>query len=257
MLLYRLAQDGAHAAGYFGERPRLLRSDPWTTPPGEWRWGREIEDEELRPLAPFAPGKIVGIGRNYRDHAAELGNPMPEEPLVFLKAPSSVIGPGEPILLPAESRQVDFEGEIALVIGKPVARATEKEAREAMLGVTCACDVTARDLQHRDRTFARAKSFDTFCPLGPAVRFGDDVGNCEVVTRVNGEERQRGAVPQMAWGPVELVMYVSRFMSLLPGDLILTGTPAGVGALAPGDVLEVEVPEVGVLSNPVRRRSEP
>ena len=250
MLLYRL--DGGHAAGYFGERLRRLECDPWATPPGEWRWGAELEEGELRPLAPLVPGKIVGIGRNYRDHAAELGNPMPEEPLVFLKSPSSVIGPGEAILLPPESHQVDFEGEIALVVGRRVRRADEAAAREAILGVTCACDVTARDLQHRDRTFARAKSFDTFCPLGPAIRFGNDVDACEVVTRVNGEERQRGAVSQMEWGPVELVAYVSGFLTLEPGDLVLTGTPAGVGALAPGDVLEVEIPDVGILTNPVR-----
>lgn len=249
MLLYRLAPDGLWAAGYRGETPRRLESDPWSTPVASWRWGAEVPEPAL--LAPVAPGKIVGIGRNYRDHAAELGNPMPEEPLLFLKAPSSVVGPGDPVRLPPESSQVDFEGELALVIGRRVRRVDETTARSAILGFTCACDVTARDLQHRDRTFARAKSFDTFCPLGPAIRVGGDFDACEVVTRVNGEERQRGAVSQMAWGPATLVSYVSRFQTLEPGDVLLTGTPAGVGSLMPGDRIEVEIAAVGTLVNPV------
>jgi 2-keto-4-pentenoate hydratase/2-oxohepta-3-ene-1,7-dioic acid hydratase in catechol pathway len=256
MLLYRLAPDGRYAAGYRGDRPRLLASDPWTTAVGSWRWGRELDTTEPPLLAPVVPGKIVGIGRNYRDHAAELGNPMPEEPLLFLKAPSSVIGPGEPVLLPPESGQVDFEGELALVIGRRIHRVDERRARAAIFGFTCACDVTARDLQHRDRTFARAKSFDTFCPLGPALRMGADMEGCEVVTRINGEERQRGSVAQMAWGPATLVRYVSRFMTLEPGDVLLTGTPAGVGSLAPGDRLEVEIAVVGTLAHPVASEAE-
>ena len=258
MLLYRLAPDGRYAAGYFGQRPRLLRSDPWSAPPASWEWGPEVEEDPPELMAPLRPGKIVGIGRSYRDHATELGNPLPEEPLIFLKAPSSLLDPGRPILLPPESRQVDFEGEIALVIGKRVSRiADDGDAREAIHGVTCACDVTARDLQHQDRTFARAKSFDTFCPLGPAIRLGNDVEGLEVITRVNSEERQRGSVSQMAWSPVELLVQVSRFMTLEAGDLVLTGTPAGVGALAVGDRVEVEIPEVGILSNPVESREIP
>jgi 2-keto-4-pentenoate hydratase/2-oxohepta-3-ene-1,7-dioic acid hydratase in catechol pathway len=199
----------------------------------------------------------VGIGRNYHAHAAELGNPMPPEPLLFLKAPSSLVGPGEPVLLPPESERVEFEGEIAVVVGRRLARAGREEAAAAVLGVTCAVDVTARDLQRKDATFARGKSFDTFCPVGPALLVasasGPELGNLEVVTRINGEERQRGHTSQMEWGIVELLAYVSRHMTLEPGDLVLTGTPSGVGPLEEGDRIEVEVTGVGVLRNPVER----
>lgn len=251
MLLYRLAPEGFFAATAPDGGVRILVSDPFETPPGAWEYGREADPEGSGFLVPVVPGKVVGIGRNYRDHAAELGNPMPPEPLVFLKAPSSVIGPGAPVVLPPESERVEFEGEIAVVIRHRLTRASEAEARAGILGVTCALDVTARDLQKRDATFARAKSFDTFCPLGPAVLVEPDTEGLEVVTRVNGEERQRGRTGQMAWGIVELVTYVCRHMTLEPGDVILTGTPAGVGPLAAGDVVEVEVPGVGVLRNPV------
>lgn len=256
MLLYRLAPEGFYAATAPDGRVRILLSEPFETAPGGWEYGREASPEGSGLLVPVAPGKVVGIGRNYRDHAAELGNPMPPEPLLFLKAPSSVIGPGEPVLLPPESKRVEFEGEIAAVVGRRLTRASPDEAAVGILGVTCAVDVTARDLQRKDATFARGKSFDTFCPLGPAIRVAPELENLEVVTRVNGEERQRGHTSQMAWGIVELVVYVSRFMSLEPGDVILTGTPAGVGRLSDGDALEVEVSEVGVLRSPVEARVE-
>jgi 2-keto-4-pentenoate hydratase/2-oxohepta-3-ene-1,7-dioic acid hydratase in catechol pathway len=177
---------------------------------------------------------------------------MPAEPVIFLKAPSSLIGPGESIVLPPESERVEHEGEIAVVVGSRLRRATPDEARQGVLGITCACDVTARDLQRKDPTFARAKSFDTFCPLGPAIRLGVPGPEVEVVTRVDGKERQRGRVADMAWGPVALVEFVSRFITLEPGDLILTGTPAGVGPLHDGETVEVEVTGVGTLSNPVQ-----
>ncbi|HVS03062.1 MAG TPA: fumarylacetoacetate hydrolase family protein [Thermoanaerobaculia bacterium] len=251
MLLYRLAPEGFYAAGHGPEALRLLLSDPWSTLAGEWEWGSEVPPQAVRPLVPVLPGKIVGVGRNYRQHAAELGNPMPQEPLLFLKAPSAVIGPGEPIVLPPESEQVDFEGELALVVGATLRRAEPAAARAGLFGVCCACDVTARDLQRRDRTFARAKSFDSFCPLGPAIRLGDEVAGLEVVTRVDGRERQRGRVADMAWAPVELLSYVSRFITLEPGDVVLTGTPAGVGPLTDGATLEVEVAGVGVLRHRV------
>jgi 2-keto-4-pentenoate hydratase/2-oxohepta-3-ene-1,7-dioic acid hydratase in catechol pathway len=208
----------------------------------------------LYQIAP--PGKIIGIGRNYREHVKELNNPMPAEPVIFLKAPSSVIAPGEAVVLPPESQRVEHEGEIAVVIGSRIKRATAEEARAAVLGVTCANDVTARDLQRKDPCFSRAKSFDTFCPLGPAILTGPDLEelleDLEVVTRVNGQERQRGHVRDMTWGIVDLLVYVSRMMTLEPGDVLLTGTPAGVGPLQDGDQVEVEVSGVGVLSNPVR-----
>lgn len=257
MLLYRLGPEGFHAAGPDPQSLRFLYSDPWSTPPGHWELGRPVAPDEVRPLAPVAPGKVVGIGRNYRDHAAELGNPMPAEPLLFLKATSAVVGPREPIVLPPESEDVHFEGEVALVIGATARRVEGREAAAAVLGYTAACDVTARDLQNRDRTFARAKSFDSFCPLGPAIVLGVPAAEVEVVTRVGGVERQRGRVAEMAWGPVELVAYVSRFITLEPGDVILTGTPAGVGALNAGDRVEVEVTGVPVLHNPVERRAAP
>jgi 2-keto-4-pentenoate hydratase/2-oxohepta-3-ene-1,7-dioic acid hydratase in catechol pathway len=253
MLLYRLGPEGFLAAGPDPQSLRFLYSDPWSTPPSAWELGRTVTLAEARALAPVVPGKVIGIGRNYRDHAAELGNPMPEEPLVFLKAISSVVGPKAPIVLPLESADVHFEGEVALVVGATVRRAGLEEAAAAVFGYTAACDVTARDLQNKDRTFARGKSFDTFCPLGPAIVLGMPGPAVEVVTRISGVERQRGRVVEMAWGPAELVAYVSRFITLEPGDVLLTGTPAGVGALHEGDVVEVEVTGVPVLESPVER----
>lgn len=226
-------------------------SDPFETPPAAWQLGRPVDAPTTRLLAPVQPSKIVGIGRNYKDHAAELGNPMPEEPLVFLKAPSSLIAPGDEIVLHPESSRIEFEGEIAAVVRHRLTRATRDEALAGLLGVTAANDVTARDLQRKDATFARGKGIDTFCPVGPGIWVDADVENLEVVTRVNGEERQRGHTGQMEWGVLDLLVYVSRFMTLEPGDLVLTGTPSGVGPLADGDRVEVEIPGLGVLENPV------
>jgi 2-keto-4-pentenoate hydratase/2-oxohepta-3-ene-1,7-dioic acid hydratase in catechol pathway len=253
MLVYRLAAD-EWAVGEDGAELRSLRASPFATPREAWSLGPTLALQELRPLAPLRPGKVLGIGRNYREHAAELGNEMPAEPLLFLKSPSAVSSPGEPIVLPPESAEVHFEGEIALVLGATARRLSAAEAAGAIAGYTAACDVTARDLQQKDRTFVRGKSFDTFCPLGPAVRLGAPGPEVAVVTRINGVERQRGRVAEMAWGPAELIAYASRFLTLEPGDVILTGTPAGVGPLAPGDRVEVEVTGVGVLANPVERR---
>lgn len=252
MFLYRLGPEGFYAAAEDPAGPlRVLYSDPYTTPPDRWELGRTVDRETAAFLSPVLPGKLVGIGRNYRDHAQELGNPMPAEPLIFLKAISSLLGPRQPIVLPPESEKVEHEGEIAVVLRERIKRATPEEARAAVLGITCANDVTARDLQKKDATFARGKSFDTFCPLGPAVWVGADLEDLEVVTRVNGSERQRGHARDMAWGLVDLLVYVSRMMTLEPGDVILTGTPAGVGKLADGDRVEVEIPGLGVLENPV------
>lgn len=257
MLLYRLGPEGFYAATDLDGTLRYLHSDPYEVLPGGWDLGRKVEGERLFPMVPVRPSKIVGIGRNYRAHAEELDNPMPEEPLIFLKAPSSLIGPTAPVVLPPESRRIEYEGEIAVIIRDRLTRATEEEAASSILGVTCACDVTARDLQRKDATFARGKSFDSFCPMGPAVAVRADVEDLEVVTRVNGAEKQRGHVSVMAWGILELVSYVSRHMTLEPGDVILTGTPAGVGRLEVGDRIEVEIPGVGILENPVEAwRSE-
>ncbi len=250
MLLYRLGPEGYYAAADESGDLRVLHSEPFEIRPGGWELGRVVEST-TGLLAPVLPGKIVGCGRNFREHVLELENPMPEEPVLFLKSSSSVIGPRAPIILPPESEQVEFEGEIAVVLRHRLRRASEKEARAAILGVTCACDVTARDLQRRDATFARAKSFDSFCPLGPAIRVDPEIEGLEVVTRLNGEERQRGRATDMTWGVIELLVYASRMMTLEAGDLLLTGTPGGVGQLADGDVVEVEIPGLGILSNPV------
>ncbi|MES1245403.1 MAG: fumarylacetoacetate hydrolase family protein [Acidobacteriota bacterium] len=256
MLLYRFVSDTAPEGLYAAQEPgssalRVLDSDPFEIPPADWKLGREIPLDLFRLLTPVVPRKIVGIGRNYREHAKELNNPMPAEPVIFLKAPTSLLAPGAAVVLPPESQRVEHEGEIAVVVGRRIKRATPEEARAAVLGVTCADDVTARDLQRKDPCFSRAKSFDTFCPLGPAVRIGADLENLEVVTRLNGQERQRGHARDMAWGVVDLLVYASRMMTLEPGDVLLTGTPAGVGPLEDGDQVEVEVSGVGVLRHTV------
>ncbi len=200
------------------------------------------------------PGKIVCVGRNYVEHAAELGNVVPERPLLFLKPPSAVIDDGEPIVLPPESRRVEHEGEIGVVIGARLRSCSEVDALSAAAGITCGNDFTARDLQKTDGQWTRAKGFDTFCPLGPrVVPLGElaSLDELEVVCRVNGAERQRGRAADMAFSIPQLLAYISAVMTLEPGDLVATGTPAGVGPLAGGDVVEVEIPGVGVLTNPV------
>jgi 2-keto-4-pentenoate hydratase/2-oxohepta-3-ene-1,7-dioic acid hydratase in catechol pathway len=204
------------------------------------------------PEAPPPPSKIVAVGRNYREHAAELGNLVPdEEPLLFLKAPSSLVIGGGEIVLPPESSRVDYEGELALVIGRRIKSWPREKWLDALAGVCCANDVTARDLQKKDGQFARAKSFDTFCPIGPAIAAGVDASDLAIETRVNGAVKQSSRTSNMVFSPAFLVAYVSRMMTLLPGDLILTGTPAGVGPLAPGDRVEVEIEKVGILTNRV------
>jgi len=199
------------------------------------------------------PSKIVCVGRNYLEHAKELGNDVPERPLIFLKPPSSLIGGGEAIELPRESAQVEHEGEIAVVIGRRARRVAAGDAWSYIAGIAPLNDVTARDLQKTDGQWTRAKGFDTFCPVGRAVPLdGLDRENLEVICRVNGEVRQHGRVGEMAFGVPQLIAYISGVMTLEPGDVIATGTPAGVGPLRAGDVVEVEVPGVGRISNPVR-----
>jgi len=201
------------------------------------------------------PGKIIGVGRNYVEHAAELGNTVPKQPLLFLKPPSSVIGDGDTIVLPPESARVEFEGEIGAVIGRQLHRAGETDAARAIAGITCVNDVTARDLQRSDEQWTRAKGFDTFCAMGPRIApiAPDQLGALEILCRVNGVVRQHGYAREMVFSIPRLVSYVSHVMTLEPGDLIATGTPKGVGPLAPGDVVEVEIPGVGVLRNTVRK----
>jgi 2-keto-4-pentenoate hydratase/2-oxohepta-3-ene-1,7-dioic acid hydratase in catechol pathway len=198
------------------------------------------------------PSKIVCVGRNYVAHARELGNEVPSVPMLFLKPPSALIGPGEPIVLPAASHQVEYEAEIGVVIGRRLRGADHAEAEHGVGGFVCLNDVTCRDLQRTDGQWGRAKGFDSFCPVGPAVRSGLDWRALEVIGRVNGQERQRAKATDMHFSIPVLLSFISGIMTLEPGDLIATGTPAGVGPLHDGDVVDVEIPGVGVLSNPVR-----
>ena len=198
------------------------------------------------------PTKIVCVGRNYVAHARELGNEVPAVPMLFFKPPSALIGPGVPIVMPETSRQVEYEAEIGVVIGSRLRGAGEAEAEQGIGGYVCVNDVTCRDLQKTDGQWGRAKGYDTFCPVGPEVRTGLDWRSLEVIGRVNGEVRQRAPAADMHFNIPFLVSFISGIMTLEPGDLIATGTPAGVGPLHDGDVVEVEIPGVGVLSNPVR-----
>jgi 2-keto-4-pentenoate hydratase/2-oxohepta-3-ene-1,7-dioic acid hydratase in catechol pathway len=208
--------------------------------------------DEVKLLAPVVPSKVVCVGRNYREHAAELGNKMPDEPLLFLKAPSAVIGSGDQIELPEASQQVEHEGELGVVIGR-VARklSNSDDPLSYVFGYTCVNDVTARDLQRKDVQFTRGKSFDTFCPLGPWIETEVNPHNLAVETRLNGEVKQKGNTADMAFPVAFLIRYISEIMTLYPGDLIATGTPAGVSRMKHGDAVEVEVTGIGVLRNEV------
>jgi len=207
---------------------------------------------DVRLLSPILPSKVVCVGRNYVEHAAEHGAEVPAEPLLFLKPSTAVIGPNDLIRLPTQSRQVEHEGELALVIGVAGARRLDRaDAARAIFGYTCANDVTARDLQRSDGQWTRAKGFDSFCPLGPWISTDVDPGDLELRCEVNDEVRQLGRTKDMVFDPATLVSYASHVMTLLPGDVILTGTPAGVGPLTDGDIVTVKVEGVGVLSNRV------
>jgi len=195
--------------------------------------------------------KIVCVGRNYVEHAKELGNEMPKEPLIFFKPPSSLLGDGQPIVLPGMSKQVEYEGEIGVIVGDRLKNATEQQARAGIMAIAAVNDVTARDLQKSDSQWTRAKGFDTFCPVGVPGEAPDDLASLEVVTRVNGAERQRGKASQMAFSIPFLLSYISKVMTLEPGDLICTGTPAGVGTLKAGDEVQVEIVGISSVRNPV------
>src|SRR5205807_978518 len=223
---------------------------PW----GQWaRSGNSSRLGDVRLLAPAEPSKIVCVGRNYAAHAAELGNELPKEPLLFLKPSTSIVGPEEPIVLTKYSKQVEHEGELALVVARRCSHLRDPEdALSYLLGYTCLNDVTARDLQKSDVQFTRGKGFDTFCPVGPHIETDLDPSSLLVETRVNGAIRQSGKTSLMIYPAPFLVRWISRMMTLLPGDVIATGTPAGVGPLAAGDTVEVAVSGIGVLRNPVR-----
>lgn len=217
---------------------------------------QSLQLDQMEVLAPVQPSKIVCVGRNYREHAAELGNKMPDEPLLFLKAPSSIICNEERIELPPQSQQVEHEGELGVVIGRQARNLSEDDdALSYVFGYTCVNDVTARDLQRKDVQFTRGKSFDTFCPVGPWIVTDIDPTKVQVTTRVNGVVKQQGDTGDMAFSVDYLIRYISAVMTLFPGDLIATGTPAGVSRLKDGDTVEVEVAGVGVLRNHVYDRS--
>jgi 2-keto-4-pentenoate hydratase/2-oxohepta-3-ene-1,7-dioic acid hydratase in catechol pathway len=213
--------------------------------------GEDIPLSAVRLLAPVLPSKVVCIGRNYLEHAREMGTDFPEEPIIFMKPSTSVIGPGDGIAYPPISKRMDYEGELACVVGRVVRRATSDDAARGILGYTCANDVTLRDLQATDGQWARAKGFDTSCPLGPWVETDVDPSDLALETNVNGEVRQSARTSQLAFDPPELVAFISGFMTLLPGDVVLTGTPAGVGPLAVGDQVEVSIEGIGTLANTV------
>lgn len=234
--------DGENAIEIAG-----LPGGPWT------RGANSSRLADVRLLAPVEPSKIVCVGRNYAAHAAELGNEVPKEPLIFLKPSTSIIGPEESVVLTNYSKQVEHEGELALVVGRRCSHLRDSDdALSYLLGYTCLNDVTARDLQKSDVQFTRGKGFDTFCPIGPHIETDLDPANLLVETRVNGGVRQSGNTSLMIYRVPFLVRWISRMMTLLPGDVIATGTPAGVGPLVAGDLVEVAVSGVGVLRNPVR-----
>lgn len=209
---------------------------------------------DVRLLAPVIPrSKVIGIGKNYADHAAEMGGTPPAQPLMFLVPNTAVVGPGDPIVMPPQSREVHYEGELAVVIGRVAKDVAPEDAAKVIFGYTCANDVTARDLQRSDGQWSRAKGFDTFCPLGPWMETDLDPGALRLVTRRDGEVVQDGTTADMVFGVGELIAYASAAFTLLPGDVILTGTPAGVGPVEAGQRVEVEIEDIGVLSNPFVR----
>jgi 2-keto-4-pentenoate hydratase/2-oxohepta-3-ene-1,7-dioic acid hydratase in catechol pathway len=213
--------------------------------------GEEIPVDDVRLLAPVLPSKVVAVGRNYSDHAREMGEDVPDEPLTFLKPSTSVIGPGDPIVYPPISERLDYEGELAVVVGRLAHRLMPEDGARAILGYTCANDATLRDLQSKDGQWTRAKGFDTSCPLGPWIETELDPTDLELTTRLNGEVRQHARTSDLTYGPAGLIAFISQFMTLLPGDVVLTGTPAGIGPMQPGDRVEVEIEGIGTLPNTV------
>ncbi len=251
----RLVRAFAHGGPYWAyEEPgighRVLTAAPWHggVPTGELRSGRL--------LAPVEPTKIVGIGSNYRDHAAEMGKPVPAQPKIFLKPPSSVAATGDRVAIPPITQRVDHEAELGVVIGRRCSRVRVEDALAHVWGYTCVNDVTARDFQREDGVFARAKGFDGFCPVGPAVVQGLDPRALGVRARVNDALRQDGNTRDMVFGVADLVAFVSSVMTLEPGDLIATGTPAGVGPLVAGDVVTIEIDGIGALTSHVVDRDD-
>ncbi len=233
------------------QRAREIADHPFGPP--EFT-GRSWPLAAVRVLAPILPSKVVALGRNYRDHAAELGNSVPTTPMIFLKPSTSVIGPGVPIRLPASSNRVDYEGELAVVIGRPCRDVRAENASSVIRGYTVANDVTARDQQRADVQFTRAKGYDSFCPLGPWIETDLDPADLRVTTELDGEVKQDGTTADMVFTVGEIVEFVSGVMTLLPGDVLLTGTPAGVGPMVAGQTVSVTIEGIGTLRNPVQAR---
>src|SRR5229473_4822257 len=251
MKIYRFVHEGRPAVGV-AEGDFVARYDGVDA----IHLGTHIDEEaraiaSLRLLPPVTPSKIVAVGRNYAEHAKELGNEAPSEPIIFLKPPSALLPPNGTILRPPQSQRVDFEGELAIVIGKTARNVKRADWRSVVLGFTCANDVTARDLQKKDVQFTRGKSFDTFCPLGPCIETDLDPAALSLRTRVNGQIRQDGNTRDMVFDCAFIIEFITSVMTLQAGDVILTGTPAGVGPLASGDHVEVEIEGIGVLGNSV------
>lgn len=247
--IVELAEDGAGHPDSIA----AITGDPLAGPVNYT--GQRLLLDDVRLVSPVIPrSKVIGIGRNYAAHAAELNNPVPDAPLLFIKPNTAVIGPGEPIVYPPETENLHFEGELAVVIGRICRRVPRDRAAEVIFGYTVGNDITARDLQTSDKQWARAKGFDSFCPLGPWIVTHlslDEASDLQVTSTVNGELKQDGRTSDMVQGIAELIEYVSGFTTLLPGDVILTGTPAGVGPLQPGDQVAVTVEGIGTLTNPV------
>jgi 2-keto-4-pentenoate hydratase/2-oxohepta-3-ene-1,7-dioic acid hydratase in catechol pathway len=215
-----------------------------------WRAGAEVP-APTRVLAPVTPSKIVCIGLNYKDHAAEQGKPLPAEPLIFMKPSTAIVAPGEPIVIPEGVGRVDYESELAVVIGRRATRVAEAAAMTHVLGYTCMNDVTARDLQKKDGRYTRAKGFDTFAPLGPCIATGLSPDDLRVTGTLNGTVKQDSSTRELIFPVASLIAYISRIMTLLPGDIVSTGTPAGIGPLQPGDEIVVDVEGIGALRSPV------
>ncbi len=237
--------EGNHVAEFSG------------TPFGRFKRGRKkFPAKQVVLLVPTVPSKVVAVGRNYRDHAEEMGAPVPKEPILFIKPSTSIVGPGDPVVYPPLSNRVDFEAELAVVIGKRCRSVPAERAREYILGYSCLNDVTARDLQRSDGQWTRGKSFDTFCPLGPCIATDIDPNAVAIECYVNGERKQASNTAHLIFPVEELVSRISRVMTLLPGDVIATGTPAGVGPVQPGDKIEIRIEGIGSLMNPVVRIQE-
>ncbi|WP_430592484.1 fumarylacetoacetate hydrolase family protein [Humidisolicoccus flavus] len=256
MKIARFSVGGAIRFGIIDEEELVvLKADPMFA--GFDTTGERVKLSDAKLLAPVIPrSKVIGVGRNYRAHAEELGNEVPEEPLVFLKPNTSVIGPEDSIVLPPESSRVDFEGELAVVIGKVARRVSVEDALDVVFGVTIANDVTARDLQKGEPQWTRGKGFDTFCPIGPFIETEYTLDGLTVETRLDGEVKQSGNTSDMIFGVAEVIAFVSAAMTLLPGDVILTGTPEGVGPMQDGQRVAVSVTGLGVLENPVVNERE-